>query len=291
MSGYTKLFSEIIMSTVWRENDKTRIVWITMLAIRDRWHVVNASIPGLADAARVSISDCREALHILSSPDPDSRSKDFEGRRIKEVDGGWLILNGEKYRNKMSLDERREYNRIKQAEYRGKKKMSTSCVQFSTESAQTETETETEYNIYTKPSEAQAPGVSSKKLSDSKNSPEGPQSNSHLTQEVNQIFDSYCQSWNKNKKQYALSASRRQMIQKALKSHGLEACLSAVKKFRNDSFEDRAKFNGLEYLFGNEKRIDKWCSDNNTLAKDDDDDFLNRVMEIRNKKLNQQKEF
>lgn len=144
--GYTKLFSDIVMSTIWREPDHVRIVWITMLALRDRWHTVQASIPGLADAARVTVEQCKEALQILSSPDPDSRSQEDEGRRIKKCEGGWFLINGEKYRNRMSLDERREYNRIKQREYRAKAKenqgLSASCVQSDTESAQTETETE-----------------------------------------------------------------------------------------------------------------------------------------------------
>ena len=47
-----------------------------MLALKDRWHVVNASIPGLADAARLTIPDTIAALETLSSPDPHSRTKD-----------------------------------------------------------------------------------------------------------------------------------------------------------------------------------------------------------------------
>lgn len=143
--GYTKLFSELIMSTVWREPDHVRLLWITMLAIKDRWHKVNASLPGLADAARISMNECQDALKILSSPDQYSRTQENDGRRIAPIDGGWVILNGEKYRNKMSLDERREYNRIKQREYRAKKgNVSNSCVQSGTESAHTETDTETD---------------------------------------------------------------------------------------------------------------------------------------------------
>lgn len=52
MSGYTKLFSSIIDSTIWRESKETKIVWITMLAKADRYGVVEASLPGLADAAK-----------------------------------------------------------------------------------------------------------------------------------------------------------------------------------------------------------------------------------------------
>jgi hypothetical protein len=142
--GYTKLFNEIIMSTVWREPDHVRILWITMLAIKGRHHVVSASLPGLADAARITFEQCQDALNVLSAPDKYSRSTEHDGRRIEKCDGGWFVLNGEKYRNKMSLDERREYNRIKQREYRANKHVSKESVQKSTECRHTDTDTETD---------------------------------------------------------------------------------------------------------------------------------------------------
>ncbi len=141
--GYTKLFSEIVMSTVWREKDTTRLVWITMLALRNRHHVVEGSIPGLADCARVSIKACRVALKVLSDPDPDSRSQEQDGRRIEQVDGGWFVINGEKYRRKMSEDERREKNAIYQKNHRDRKKSVSTPSDISAKSAQTEEETET----------------------------------------------------------------------------------------------------------------------------------------------------
>ena len=66
--AYTKLFSSIIMSTIWREDDPTRIVWISMLALADKNGEVQGSVPGLADAARVSVSACREALAKFPCP-------------------------------------------------------------------------------------------------------------------------------------------------------------------------------------------------------------------------------
>jgi len=93
-----------------------------MLALKDRRQVVEASLPGLADFAKVSLEKCREALKVLSEPDPYSRSKEYEGRRIREVEGGWEILNGEKYRDKMNADERRENNRIYQQRWRERQK-------------------------------------------------------------------------------------------------------------------------------------------------------------------------
>lgn len=123
MSGYTKLFNSILASTIWRADDKTRIVWITLLAMSDKDGICEGSVPGLADMARVSLEDCEHALLELSSPDAYSRTSEHEGRRIEAVDGvGWRLLNHAKYRAKMSEDERREYNRKKQAEWREKHK-------------------------------------------------------------------------------------------------------------------------------------------------------------------------
>ena len=118
MAGYTKLFNSILASTIWRENDKTRIVWITMLAMSDRNGLVEGSLPGLADFARVSIAECKAALKVLSSPDDHSRTQYEQGRRIRCVDGGWEIINHAKYREKMGTEERRESNRKAQAAWR-----------------------------------------------------------------------------------------------------------------------------------------------------------------------------
>lgn len=125
MPGYTKLFSSILDSTIWRERDHVRLVWITLMAMADRDGVAEASLPGLADRARVTLDHATDAVAVLQQPDKYSRSKDFDGRRIAEIDGGWLLLNYDKYRQQLSADDRREYLRRKQAEYRTRKKVST----------------------------------------------------------------------------------------------------------------------------------------------------------------------
>ena len=95
---FTKLFTSITESTVWQEDDHTRIVWITMLAMVDRNGRVFASIPGLASRARVPVESAEKALRRFLSPDKYSRTPDNEGRRIEAIDGGWRLLNHTKYR-------------------------------------------------------------------------------------------------------------------------------------------------------------------------------------------------
>jgi len=132
MSGYTKLFASIVTSTVWREPDHVRLVWITMLALADKWGIIEASIPGLADMARVTIPQCQDAIRVLSGPDTFSRTQTSEGRRVEATDGGWQLINHGKYREKMSADERRVYNATKQREHRAKSKESLTVIDSQT---------------------------------------------------------------------------------------------------------------------------------------------------------------
>lgn len=122
MAGYTKLFASILDSTIWRESDNTRILWITMLAMAGKDGVVESSVPGLADRARLSREATDAGLAALMSPDADSRTKAHAGRRIEVVEGGWLILNHAYYRAKLGVEERRAYQREWQRDYRLKKK-------------------------------------------------------------------------------------------------------------------------------------------------------------------------
>jgi len=118
--SYTKLFNTIIHSTIWREDDKTRILWITMLAMSDESGAVISSLPGLADAARISVGECAESLKKLMQPDPFSRTQEHEGRRIVQIDGGWYVLNRSKYRDKGKnrTEYWKEYKRRKRAKNR-----------------------------------------------------------------------------------------------------------------------------------------------------------------------------
>jgi hypothetical protein len=108
---YTKLFSSITESTVWGEPYSTRIVWVAMLAMADSKGSVYGSIPGLARRANVTLAEAEAALHSFMEPDPYSRTKDEDGRRIEEIDGGWKLINHSKYSAVRSTEERAQYKR------------------------------------------------------------------------------------------------------------------------------------------------------------------------------------
>jgi hypothetical protein len=122
--AYTKLFNSILTSTIWMEDDQTRIVWITMLAMADKNGEVQGSIPGIARVAGVTLDDCNRAIKRLTSPDPYSRTKDDEGRRIEEIEGGWALINHGKYRDMASREDSKDAAAKRQARVRERKKRS-----------------------------------------------------------------------------------------------------------------------------------------------------------------------
>lgn len=60
---------------------------------------VPAAGPGIVRAAHVDDATGIEALKRLASPEPSSRSQEFEGRRMVRINGGFLVLNYMKYRD------------------------------------------------------------------------------------------------------------------------------------------------------------------------------------------------
>ena len=122
--SFTKLFSSITESTVWCEPDRTRLLWITMLAMADRHGRVWGSIPGLANRARIPVEDCRAGIDTFLAPDRDSRTPDHDGRRIEPIDGGWRLLNHSKYRDLRDAESQRESKRVYMANRRKKEKQS-----------------------------------------------------------------------------------------------------------------------------------------------------------------------
>ena len=96
--GFTKLDSGIVDSSVWSEVYPTRVVWVTFLAKADAKGIVRASQSGMKRASNVTQDEFDIAIKCLEGPDPDSRSPEHDGRRIQKIDGGWLVLNYQKYR-------------------------------------------------------------------------------------------------------------------------------------------------------------------------------------------------
>ena len=115
---FAKLFSSITESSLWSEPKEVRLLFVTMLAKADQMGFVEASIPGLARVANLTVEETERSLDCLKSPDKYSKNPENEGRRVMAVPGGFVLLNYEDYRARRSTEERREYMREYMREYR-----------------------------------------------------------------------------------------------------------------------------------------------------------------------------
>jgi hypothetical protein len=97
---FVKVYASILDSSVWDHDAETRIVWITLLAMADASGKIHASVPGIANRARVSLEKTEQALDIFQQPDPYSRNQAFDGRRLERIDRDWLILNYPEHRSR-----------------------------------------------------------------------------------------------------------------------------------------------------------------------------------------------
>lgn len=142
--GFVKLDQGILDSTLWI-NRNEREVFITALLMAQPYEAkepmhqlevdslkptgfvvpagwygfIGAAGPGIIRRASVEDGPGLEALRSLGSADAQSRSHDFEGRRLIRVDGGYLVLNFMRYRDKDHTAKER------QRRLRERKKLST----------------------------------------------------------------------------------------------------------------------------------------------------------------------
>lgn len=112
---FTKVYRSMLTSSIWTtphpQLHMVRCVWVTLMLLADRHGYVHASVPGLAAAALVTLEEAEQALEIFRSPDPYSRTREYDGRRLVDVDGGWLLLNYEKHRDSAREEVRRATKR------------------------------------------------------------------------------------------------------------------------------------------------------------------------------------
>ena len=125
---YSKLFASLLTSSVWDTDIETRVVWITLLALKDQDGFARvATVEGLARLARVTPEGAAKAVDILTAPDPDSSDPEHDGRRIERAPGGWIVLNAKKYDALGSEQHRREKNAEYVRKHRERKREEAEC--------------------------------------------------------------------------------------------------------------------------------------------------------------------
>jgi hypothetical protein len=140
---FVKLDTGILDSTLWVDRDcrevfltallmaqphelkepapqlRVRAIEPTGFVVPPGWygHVGSASV-GILRNALVPHEQGMAALERLGDPDEESRSADFQGRRLVRVDGGFLVLNYMKYRERdyTSAERQRRYRERKKEE-------------------------------------------------------------------------------------------------------------------------------------------------------------------------------
>lgn len=116
--GFVKLDTGIVDSSLWFQDHDVLRVWLAFLAKADKTGYVRVASKAMAHLCMVSTERLEAIVAILEAPDEGSRTPDHDGRRIESVDGGWRILNYQKYRESGGSTERvrKHRERLKQNE-------------------------------------------------------------------------------------------------------------------------------------------------------------------------------
>jgi hypothetical protein len=111
---YGKVFASIFDGSLHGKFEATAVM-MALIALADKDGAVDMTQEALAARTGFPLDLIERGISQLSQPDPRSRSKDAEGRRIvpidPERDWGWIMVNHAKYQSIRSNEERREYMR------------------------------------------------------------------------------------------------------------------------------------------------------------------------------------
>lgn len=125
MGHFVKLDSGILDSSLWPQTEARTVFLVLLLLAEPRefasavvtyevgslqpaefvapaaWYgFVPVAAAGVATRAGLTLEVTHAALRVLASPDMDSRTPNYEGRRIARVSGGFIVLNYARYRDR-----------------------------------------------------------------------------------------------------------------------------------------------------------------------------------------------
>lgn len=125
---YGKIFTQMYDGSLGTEGPWQALVTFQQLIIlADKDGMVDITDEAIARRTSIPLEVIRPGIEALLKPDPRSRSKELDGRRIIPIDPdrdwGWRIVNYATYRRIRSADERREYLRQAQEDHRANVKL------------------------------------------------------------------------------------------------------------------------------------------------------------------------
>lgn len=111
---YGKTFTSLWEGSMVGQAD-AQLVFIFLFCHCDHDGFVEAHPAGIAAKTGIPLHRVKATIALLEGPDPNSRSKAEEGRRIIPLDGdhlsGWKVVNYKYYRDLRKQEDRREYQR------------------------------------------------------------------------------------------------------------------------------------------------------------------------------------
>jgi len=153
---YAKVFSQIYDSSI-VEKPEVRFTFMDLLVLADQDGVVDMTHEAIARRTNRPVDIIRSTIAELEAPDPQSRTPDALGARLKRLDAhrdwGWCIINFDRFHKLASDEQRRAKNRERVNRYRQKTREKpqcnapvTPCNAESRMSRHTDTDTDTDKN-------------------------------------------------------------------------------------------------------------------------------------------------
>ena len=158
---YGKIFESIYDGSLACGDWKALITFQQLIILADQDGVVDMTDIAIHRRTTIPLEIIQKGIEELLKPDPHSRSKDEDGRRLilldSERDWGWVIVNYEHYRKLASAAERREQNRQSQQRSRAKRQHVSASVSIGqqTSAQKPHIDVDTDINTNIKPSKSE----------------------------------------------------------------------------------------------------------------------------------------
>jgi len=120
--SFIKAHCELVSSSVWEGPYHHRIAWTALMVTCGTDGISPVTEASLYRVANITKEEADDAIRAFTSPDPKSRTPDYDGRRIERVSGGFKLLNYFKYRDIRTPEQKNKYMRDYMKRYREDRK-------------------------------------------------------------------------------------------------------------------------------------------------------------------------
>ena len=118
---WRRLYGDVFEGSMAGKKDALVLFMYLISRADDSGFVRRASVKVVSACTGLTAEEYRMAVEELEAPDPESRSKVMEGRRLVPEEDGWLIVNFRHYQEIQKEEHRRESVRLAVAKHRAMK--------------------------------------------------------------------------------------------------------------------------------------------------------------------------